>query len=274
MKGGRKKKGSAKSVGGIVESNVDKKAEFLHHSVDDIVEHLKECAEGMSGLDIYQMTAYYASNGSTVQYLRSAMMSILVVTTQLITAFFIFWQGLTITIAKQIEDDTMCHGTDSVWLRMMNVLFAITICFYSVSCWDAFRHYGMYRINLNDFSNKPDFLSTGWITFGYVCNTVVMCISLPGAVFVVWQLPLAIDIVINGAGVFFLMNLDDLFITAADYHRFKEFLTFNEHQEPFEISTTHKAVNYGIHYSLIALTLVVFAGSFLFNIVIMMCPIN
>ena len=70
------------------------------------------------------------------------------------------------------------------------------------------------------------------------------------------------------------MTLDDYFITVADYHRLKVFLKFNEHQEPFEISAAHQMVNTAIVYLLQALIVVVFAASFSFNIVIMICPVN
>ena len=123
------------------------------YSVDQVIDHLKECAEDGDHIDIYQITAFRSKNvDNNVTYYQIMFKAILAVFTQLIGMFVVLWQE--VNQGWEIKDH-WCDADDPIHFRVMSFLFCLTIIVFSYEGFVTFRYNGMYRIHHLTFENMP-----------------------------------------------------------------------------------------------------------------------
>ena len=216
------------------------------YTVEQVIDHLKECAEDGDHLDIYQITAFRCmTRNNNLGYYQIIFKAILAMFTQIIGMFVVLWQEM--NQGWQIKNH-WCDSDDPIHFKVMSFLFCITIIVFSYEGFITFRYNGMYRIHHLTFENKPDCINPYWISIGRYINTFVMLMVLYGSVFLVYFSEFATDIVLNSVAMFFMLELDDLLVNEQDYKDFRRYLQKYKHKKDYQISNCCLWVNKLIYY--------------------------
>jgi len=209
-------------------------------TVDEIVDHLTECAVNGEDLDIYQIVAFLATQTDKKykrQYYESAFKAILSMSTQLIGMAVVMEQEGYQGYQEKAEICSSFADYHDSLSKLMAFLFCWTVLVFAYGTFRTLQNKGMYRIDNVAYRNKPDCVSAGWISIGRVVNTIVLIQVLIGSFYIVYSSHGATDIVLNSVAMFFMFEMGGLFVTNEESELLAEFLAEYKHQEDFEIST-------------------------------------
>eukprot|EP01083_Nonionella_stella_P090606 253103_1 len=229
------------------------------YSVDEVLEHLSDCCEDGEYLDIYQILAFRwcQRKQEPRKFWVILLRAILAATTQLLGMIVVLYQEVNAGIAA---DDTLCVPNMPFYFKCLTCLFLWVIVVFAYDGFMVFRSHGMYRIHHITLHNMPDFINPFFVMLGRYINTIVMLFVLWGSFALVWSSTMATDIVLNAVAMFFMLELDDLFVSDQHYKDLQVFLKTYKHEENYVISNrflwcsriTHYCVTSVVQLSLFA----------------------
>ena len=207
-----------------------------------ILDHLKECCDEETDLDIYEMVSFYCARQqkrNTFDWkLLSAMgRAVLMVSTEVAVIGCIWWEDIIHSKAMQ-EDWRKCAGDDTLFHRTMGALLVLCILVMAIHEYNKGTRSGLHRVD-RWMTNKPNGFSSIWIVISRFVNTVVLWMVVLTQTFVVWKEHDAISIVMNSVALWFLLQIDDQFVGDGDYADLKEYLAVYGQSTPikYEVST-------------------------------------
>ena len=184
-------------------------------TVEQVVRRIEKCASNKQGFDIFQITAFLYCNRGYGNYWSAAGKSVLCLLTQLPALIYIISEFIHAESGRSWCNTTETEG--HMWLRYFAFLFAAYI---AMRVWALFQdtiHGGMYCVYMATFTNLPDCLSGLWLFTGAFYNTACFVLVVCASMLVILMSEKVFDMVLNCVALLFLMQMDDTFVTAADY---------------------------------------------------------
>ena len=160
-------------------------------------------------------------------------------------------------------------------LGAMSMMFAFVILVFSLNEFRNYRQCGMYRIHPTDLRNKPYFVHAFWISFGRFLNTAVTMMVLAGSILMLWLCNDPNSIVYDAIAMFFLVDMDNLFVTVEDYREIENFLKcyrHDRHKQDYRIALPFEAFNFLVHWYQVAGICIIVCGAVCVACFVCVCP--
>jgi hypothetical protein len=239
-------------------------------TASEIVQHIKDGADDW--INIYQMLAFDVhTNWLHVAwlYVRAffAMMA------QFASLAVIGYMSILHEVFNEEDDIELCEGDDPWYLRLMSMLLVIVIVLFSCQKFYTFNNYGGYRVSMRSLHNKPDFINAFWIVFGYWVNIQVLMIVTYESIFIIWWTSDAIDVVLNAAAMWFLIDLDQMLVSPEDREELKQFLSTYQHSTDYRMSTGMSYVVKILYYVGHTISILLLFAAVCLTSLIWFCPV-
>lgn len=245
----------------------------------DILEHLRECADSATDLNIYDIVSFYHAR----QLKRNTFDWQLAWAT--VRASLTFLTHLFVVVTIWIEDILWhpdlptwykCEGPDSWYHMVMSALLILVISMMSYVIYQKDAVSGLNRVNRWTMWNKPAGFSPFWARINRFLNTLALAMALLTATFLIWKSDAAIDIVKDCCAIYFILEIDEECVTVGDYKDLKEYLeVYGKEPGPKVFEMTMCMAFYCRMLRVLEISLIVFmfVGMVLGVFIIFMCPI-
>jgi len=223
-----------------------------------VIDHLRECAFRREHIDIYQMVAYRCQNRGhyTFTDYKALCKAVLAMFAQTVGIVVILGEDV---LREHASDGPFCKKEATWSMKAMSFLFCMAMCVLCYHRYVRLSHYGMYRVNVIDLSNKPDFVNPYWLLLGRFVNVTVLLMVLWGALSLIYWSADGTELVVHAMAMLFLLDIGSLFVNERDYRELAEFLSSYKHVTDYDIAGGFKVLNQMVYYPLlftVALSLV------------------
>eukprot|EP01084_Bolivina_argentea_P146143 255981_1 len=188
---------------------------------------MKSIGEDKTGLDVYQasafMIAFYGFNGVTTMF---ALMALIVAIAQVLGCI-LFIQQLVFDFVK--SNDKFCekqHNTASTILAFcLVVTISGTVQFSGIM---SLQQTGLYQLislyRTPYYSLCDHIVNRHMLIFGYIINKVVMTLTIVGSCTIVFTSDSVIDLVLNSAALYFIIEIDDYLVVFWLYNKIENMM--------------------------------------------------
>merc|ERR1712013_916398 len=149
-------------------------------------------------------------------------------------------------------------------LGAMSMMLEFVIIVFSYNEFQNYRRFGAYRVHPTHLHNKPHFLNPFWISIGRFINTASMMSVLSCSALMLWLTSDPTAIIFDAIAMFFLIDMDNMFVTPENCREFELFLKEyrHDHRKPnYVIGRCFKTLNFMLHWYLTATFYVIICGT-------------
>lgn len=193
-------------------------------SVEDTVARIKTSASEKNGFDIFQVTAFLYNNPTYGSYWQAALKCAVCLMTQIPALLYLIYE---ITVKGFEERKAWCEPNKEghqLWHAYFAFFLASYITLQLFSIYQDTIHGGMYCVYMEEFTNLPDCLSGRWLYCGCQYNSFCLKLAVLASLLTIFFSTQVFDMVLNCVALFFLVQMDDSFVTRKDYKIIENFL--------------------------------------------------
>lgn len=199
-------------------------------TVEQTVSRIQQCAAAGSGFDIYQVTAFLYCNRECGNYPIAAIKSMSCLMIQGPILAYLIDEIVAKGFEKRVE---MCDSSkeySSWWLAYFGFACSVYIALSLNQMYQKTIHGGMNCVCMMKFTNLPDCLSGRWLFLGCFYNAFLFKVAIILSLFVIFFSTTVMDMVLNSVALLFVVQMDDVMVTAADYKMIETFLDGYAHR--------------------------------------------
>ena len=213
-----------------------------------IIEHIRSCCIDKTDLDIYCVVSFTSFHDNKIHFLITLF--------RMIICFFTQLGGMVIVLESELEEweeYRFCEQGESKFeYAIMSFFFTIVVGIMGFEELLKLQNTGLYKTNCITLSNFPyETCNVFYCQFGRIINGIVILLVLYSSYILIYYTLNPLDLVLNSVAVFFILEIDQYFVTRRDYENILKYIENYENEikeENYNLTFFNKSINAIIFY--------------------------